>query len=276
VAELTTARPDLPDELDDRAQDGWEPLFAIADLAGGTWPADARRAAVKLSTGRDVEDSLGHRLLVDCREAFGEDERLNTGELIDRLVEPLDAPWGDLYGKPITGRRVAALLRPYGIKPRHVMDFRGYIRADFEHAWVRYASSSVVSVLNGVVEPRTDDSEVSSAAASGHFEDSRNPAPRAKQDTSDSSQALPGVSDDFAMATDSASSDHLVAVAEVRRLAAKISGLIAPGGYAGIGRARWETFVLGCIADAQKGGADAEQAVERMRAVLAAAEESEL
>src|SRR5207253_6950693 len=30
---LRQSRPALPHELDDRAQDGWEPLLAIADLA---------------------------------------------------------------------------------------------------------------------------------------------------------------------------------------------------------------------------------------------------
>lgn len=39
IDQLSEARPDLPDELDDRAQDGWEPLLAIADLAGGTGPS---------------------------------------------------------------------------------------------------------------------------------------------------------------------------------------------------------------------------------------------
>jgi Protein of unknown function (DUF3631) len=38
IEELRRARPELPDELDDRAQDIWEPLLAIADLAGGDWP----------------------------------------------------------------------------------------------------------------------------------------------------------------------------------------------------------------------------------------------
>jgi len=43
VDELALARPDLPDELRDREQDVWEPLLAIADLAGGAWrdPLDA-------------------------------------------------------------------------------------------------------------------------------------------------------------------------------------------------------------------------------------------
>jgi Protein of unknown function (DUF3631) len=33
---LAEARPDLPDELDDRAWDYWEPLLALADLAGAS------------------------------------------------------------------------------------------------------------------------------------------------------------------------------------------------------------------------------------------------
>lgn len=36
--ELRAARPQLPDKLDDRAQDIWEPLLAIADLAEGDQP----------------------------------------------------------------------------------------------------------------------------------------------------------------------------------------------------------------------------------------------
>jgi hypothetical protein len=43
---LEGARPELPDELGDRALDGWEPLLAIADLAGGDWPLKAREAAL--------------------------------------------------------------------------------------------------------------------------------------------------------------------------------------------------------------------------------------
>jgi hypothetical protein len=33
--------------LEDRAADTWEPLIAIADLAGDGWPARARTAAVR-------------------------------------------------------------------------------------------------------------------------------------------------------------------------------------------------------------------------------------
>ena len=35
---LVDAEPHVPDELNDRAADSWEPLLALADLADGDWP----------------------------------------------------------------------------------------------------------------------------------------------------------------------------------------------------------------------------------------------
>lgn len=52
---LSYASPHLPDELDDRAQDCWEPLLAIADLAGGGWPVRARTDLVNDSGARGVK-----------------------------------------------------------------------------------------------------------------------------------------------------------------------------------------------------------------------------
>jgi hypothetical protein len=56
---LRALRPDIPDDLDDRAADGWEPLLAIADQAGGEWPERARRSAISpMGAGRS-DDSIG-------------------------------------------------------------------------------------------------------------------------------------------------------------------------------------------------------------------------
>ena len=147
---LATAEPELPDELDDRAQDIMEPLFAIADEAGGEWPERARRAAVALLTGdeREESESLGVRLLRDIREIFGEKgaDRLPTGELLQALCEMEEAPWGSLRGEPLEARGLARLLKPYGAKPEKLRDgestFRGYRRASFEDAWARYVPTT--------------------------------------------------------------------------------------------------------------------------------------
>jgi len=43
--DVTGAEPTLPDGIQDRAADCWEPLLAIADKAGSDWPVRARKAA---------------------------------------------------------------------------------------------------------------------------------------------------------------------------------------------------------------------------------------
>jgi Protein of unknown function (DUF3631) len=138
-------RPELPAELDDRAADGWEPLLAIADAAGGEWPAKARRAALALSGERASEDeSQGVRLLADIREVFRHwpGERIPSAELVHELCSREESPWGDLNGRTLTMQRLAGQLRPYGIRPalRRVAGEpeRSYVRAGFADAWARY------------------------------------------------------------------------------------------------------------------------------------------
>jgi hypothetical protein len=147
---LSQARPALPDELDDRAQDVWEPLLAIADLAGGTWPARARRAALALSGAEQREDeSLGVRVLADVYRVFenrGAD-RLATSALLDELHGDEEGPWAS-YGraqKPLKAAQLGRLLRPFGIHSRTLRyddgtQSKGYLRESFESEWERYVT----------------------------------------------------------------------------------------------------------------------------------------
>jgi hypothetical protein len=111
---LSTAEPDLPEELDDRAQDIMEPLLAIADEVGGEWPERSRRAAVGLLTGEEREDaeSLGVRLLRNVRGVFDDNssDRLPTGKLLEALHAMEEAPWGSLRGEALDARGLARLL----------------------------------------------------------------------------------------------------------------------------------------------------------------------
>ncbi|GHT94705.1 hypothetical protein AGMMS49545_16420 [Betaproteobacteria bacterium] len=56
---IRRARPYLPHALNDRAQDNWEPLFSIADVAGDEWAALARHAALTLSNSGE-DSTSGH------------------------------------------------------------------------------------------------------------------------------------------------------------------------------------------------------------------------
>ena len=141
---IVTLVPDVPvpDELNDRAADSWEPLLAVAYAAGGYWPERARLAAIALSRQDALPMTAGMRLLADIREAFGNEDHLSTAELLRRLHEIDDAEWADWYGSPLTARGLATLLRPYGVGPsqRRVRGekSRGYFRSDFGDAWARY------------------------------------------------------------------------------------------------------------------------------------------
>ncbi len=141
---LADARPELPDELDDRAQDCWEPLLAIADLAGGDWPPRARSAAVALSSGESREDeSLGARLLADIQHVFGENgtDKYPTAHLIAELAKIEESPWGDWFGKTVSPQAIGKLLKPYRIKTMAVWvdgeTVRGYKAEQFADAWAR-------------------------------------------------------------------------------------------------------------------------------------------
>ena len=120
--QLQEARPDSPDELDDRAQDSWDPLLAIADLAGEGWPQKARDAALALSAGIEPEDdSVGVRLLADLAFIFGTDDAKTTADLVTALNQMYAAPWPGFHkGAGIQARDLARLLRPFGVRPCNV------------------------------------------------------------------------------------------------------------------------------------------------------------
>jgi len=147
IEALACCEVDLPEALDDRAQDIVEPLLAIADVVGGEWPDVARSAAVKLLSGEEREDdeSLGVRLLTDIKSVFEQEEgvdRLATNTLLASLNAMEESPWGDYRGKSLDSRRLANLLKPYGVKSDKIRiedkTPRGYLKGSFEDAWTRY------------------------------------------------------------------------------------------------------------------------------------------
>ena len=102
--------------VEDRAADTWEPLIAIADLAGGDWPARARRAAVALTAEDDTDTSLAARLLADLRDVFGDADAMHGDAILTALHKIAEAPWEDYFGHPLNARDLARLLKPYGVR----------------------------------------------------------------------------------------------------------------------------------------------------------------
>jgi putative DNA primase/helicase len=146
MAALRQAEPAIPSGLNDRAADGWEPLFAIADRAGGDWPERARKAALAISGDTAIDDEeMGSMLLADVRAVFTTkgSGHLSSADLADALAAMEDRPWADWrHGKAITRNALARLLKPYGIAPDTIRmgdrTPKGYRMTDFENAFTRY------------------------------------------------------------------------------------------------------------------------------------------
>jgi hypothetical protein len=157
--------PDMPDGVDDRPADVWEPLLMVADLAGGDWPRLARDACTAMVTGAaDDTETVTVRLLADLRAAFGDLDTLPTKSILDKLHALDESPWGDWDGHPLRARDLAGLLRPYGVRSRqlHIGDWggKGYRRADLHDAWTRYLPC-----------PVSETSETSETSLASHVSD---------------------------------------------------------------------------------------------------------
>ena len=149
LSRLADARPVLPNGITDRPADVWEPLIAIADEAGGDWPDRARAACLHLvEAAKDRRQSLGVRLLSDLRIIFADAIALPTKTILSRLKSPedsgldADAPWADLAGVGLTDRKLAAILKTYGIKSKKVkidgIALQGFRREDLQDPFARY------------------------------------------------------------------------------------------------------------------------------------------
>jgi hypothetical protein len=126
--------PEVPETLNDRQADFALPLLTIAEQAGDTWAARARAALVAVLEGHDAAaDDLGALLLrhllpilTAFRQAAPEsvpDDRLEvpSAELVQRLCQTDDAPWGEIIaGRPLTQHRLATLLAPFQVSPHNV------------------------------------------------------------------------------------------------------------------------------------------------------------
>jgi hypothetical protein len=139
---LTDAEPSMPDGVEDRAADAWEPLIAMAEAAGGVWPKLARSACRRLSQSDDSDD-LGTQLLSDIRQVFKDtgESFISSQILVRELRQMEESPWSDDETQ-LTVRKLAMRLKPFGVKPEQnaAKTVRGYERSKFDDPFRRYLS----------------------------------------------------------------------------------------------------------------------------------------
>ena len=125
---LKDAKPLLPAGFNNRVAANWRLLLAVAELAGGNWPKQARDAAERLS--RTIrKPSWGLRLLAAFKgilvDGFCVDgnfvaarKDISSREVVAVLTGDPDGVWCEYHhGGPITQRQVANILEQYDIHP---------------------------------------------------------------------------------------------------------------------------------------------------------------
>lgn len=154
--QVRKSRPALPDALDDRAQDNWDGMLAVASCAGAEWLAKATAAALKLSeSSNEKTASAGNELLSDIQNIFETKriDKISTADLIAALCDDEEAPWATYNrGRQLVPRQLVKQLEPYDIKPKRIKlnsydQIRGFELSQFDDSFMRYLSSPILSVL---------------------------------------------------------------------------------------------------------------------------------
>jgi DNA polymerase-1 len=122
----------------ERAEDVWEALVAVAEAAGGEWPQRARQAALALTPADDDANEQTVRLLADIRHVFAEADwpaAIKSGALVQALNELEDSPWGGLRdGRGLSTHRLARELGMFDLTPE-----RGELAGETVRGWRRHA-----------------------------------------------------------------------------------------------------------------------------------------
>jgi hypothetical protein len=148
AARLRDLDPVVPTNLHNRQADNWRPLLAIAEIAGGEWPARMRAIA---AASVDADQSKRVGLLADIREVFEAKgvDRLKSADLAAALAAMEGRPWAEYgrSGKPLTANSLARMLAADSIAPKLIrFDLdevgRGYEREQLEDAFERYLPST--------------------------------------------------------------------------------------------------------------------------------------
>lgn len=142
VRALPSLDPTAPASFGARQREKYEPLFAVAELAGPQWLAKAHQAAIAIESTAQEDEDIGSMLLADLRAIFDDvrHDKIRSAELVERLRAMADRPWSTSAGLP---RKMARVLATYGIKSKNIRFMpddqrKGFERTQFEAAWARY------------------------------------------------------------------------------------------------------------------------------------------
>jgi Protein of unknown function (DUF3631) len=165
---LMDADPAMPDELNDRAQDNWRPLIAIADAMSKDLGERARAAALAIDAeAAFADDDTSLLALADVDDVFKDKQEgaarvgqvvvaLTSEDIVKALVALPDRPWatwrkGSGNGRePMTKHSLARLLKPYGFRPKPIRFPEGGVARGYEAKAIRDARERFVDTETGL------------------------------------------------------------------------------------------------------------------------------
>lgn len=144
---IQNINPVIPNQLSDRAQDNWEPLFKIAQTAGPEWLEKANQAALTINNFEVDRPNTSEQLLSDIRQVLAqiEGDKIFGSDLLNDLVTDPENIWATYdHGNPMTRYQLNRKLREFGIRSKDVNIDRivkkGYEIKQFKDAFLRYLS----------------------------------------------------------------------------------------------------------------------------------------
>lgn len=157
AGDVKASRPPLPDQLNDRARDNWEPLLQVAMTAGDKWLHNGIATAEHLAGVETGSVTVGSELLADIQSILKEKglDRISTTDLITALISDDEKPWLTYNrGFQIKPRQLATKLKGYGIHSKTIRinntTHKGYELEQFKDVFSRYLPSTPLSKSNTV------------------------------------------------------------------------------------------------------------------------------
>lgn len=145
----------IPEALSGRDIDNWEPLLAVAEVAGGDWPQRGMACAVWFCAEKAMtkRDSLALRLLKEVIEYLRKETKAETSQIWQHLYNKSGAPWRDL--KFFTESWIRETLYQFPGAPRQDNVRIGQTRVQGFH--IDWFASLIDRYLGGADAPDTPD-----------------------------------------------------------------------------------------------------------------------
>lgn len=146
---IAEAAPHIPEGWGNRPAELWEPLFAVADLLGGTWAADSRRWAAGVENSKEVPADPNAQLVTDIKAALAGWKQTAVGTRIK--VDDLHKLWLGMpersHSEALDKNRFSRRLAAFGLKSTpdkgsrwyRVLDAQGGFAPEWEDTFARYA-----------------------------------------------------------------------------------------------------------------------------------------